>query len=74
LEVHPWNRICFGQAVNDLDIPSADFAERGGRGNRGLPLPAKKRTDIAHGLQPGYVHLEKDAINGTAPKRYVIPE
>jgi hypothetical protein len=39
-----------------------------------LASAEEKRAYVPHGLKLGYVRLEKDAVDGTAPKRHVIPE
>jgi len=73
-EVHNGDMIHFRKAVDGLHICIANFAKRGRRRNRVLPLPPQKRAYIAHSLQSGHVRLEKDAIDGTATERHVIPE
>jgi hypothetical protein len=73
-EVHNGNMLSLGIAIDSLYIRIADFAKRGRRRNWVLPLPPKKRTYIPHGLEFGYVSLEKDAVDGTASERHVVPE
>jgi hypothetical protein len=73
-EVHHGNMIRFGKTVDRLHIGIADSAECRRGGDRILALPPEKRAYISHGLKLGYVRLEKDAVNGAAAERHVIPE
>jgi len=74
LEVHDRNMVSFRKPVDRLHVFIADSAKRGRGRNRELPLPAQERAYVPDGLKPGYVGLQENAIDGTAPEGHVIPE